>query len=96
MFTETEDIPLMDVLENLKTLENGQKSSLDYKKASGSELSEYFAKVLPEFDRERVHSSDIKKLIQWYNILVENGITDFKEDMKPTEGDNIDDRKTAE
>ena len=52
--------------------------------------------MLPNFDRERVHSSDIKKLIQWYNILVENGITDFKEEMKPTEGDNIDDRKEAE
>jgi dephospho-CoA kinase len=48
--------------------------------------------VLPEFDRDRVHNSDIKKLIQWYNILIENGITDFKEEMQPTEGDNIDDR----
>ena len=96
MFTDTDDIPLMDVLENLKTLEEGKKSSVDYKKASTPELLEYFAKVLPNFDRERVHSSDIKKLIQWYNILVENGITDFKEEMKPTEGDNIDDRKEAE
>ena len=49
--------------------------------------------MLPAFDRDRVHTSDIKKLIQWYNILVENGITDFKEEMAPTEGDNIDDRK---
>lgn len=96
MFTDTDDIPLMDVLENLKTLEEGKKSSVDYKKASTPELLEYFAKVLPNFDRERVHSSDIKKLIQWYNILIENGITDFKEEMKPTEGDNIDDRKEAE
>jgi dephospho-CoA kinase len=96
MFTDTEDVPLMDVLESLKTLENGKKSSVDYKKASGDELRDYFAKVLPTFDRDRVHSSDIKKLIQWYNILVENGITDFKEEMKPTEGDNIDDRKDAE
>lgn len=96
MYTETEDVPLMDVLENLKTLENGGKAVIDVKKASGNELREYFAKVLPEFDRERVHNSDIKKLIQWYNILVENGITDFKEEMKPTEGDNIDDRKDAE
>ena len=96
MFTETDDVPLMDVLESLKTLEDGKKSSLDFKKASGDELREYFAKVLPSFDRERVHVSDIKKLIQWYNILIENGITDFKEEMKPTEGDNIDDRKEAE
>ena len=92
MFTDSEDVPLMDVLESLKTLEDGKKSSLDIKKASGDELREYFAKVLPEFDRDRVHNSDIKKLIQWYNILIENGITDFKEEMQPTEGDNIDDR----
>lgn len=96
MFTDTEDVPLMDVLESLKTLEEGKKSSIDLKKASGDQLREYFAKVLPEFDRDRVHNSDIKKLIQWYNILIENGITDFKEEMSPTEGDNIDDRKEAE
>lgn len=93
MFTDADDVPLMDVLESLKTLENGKKSSVDFKKASSDELRKYFAKVLPAFDRDRVHTSDIKKLIQWYNILVENGITNFKEEMAPTEGDNIDDRK---
>ena len=93
MYTETDDVPLMDVLDSMKKLEDGKKSSVDYKKASGDELREYFGKVLPEFDRERVQTSHIKKLIQWYNILIENGITDFKEEMKPTEGDNIDDRK---
>ncbi|MBR5988003.1 dephospho-CoA kinase [Prevotella aff. ruminicola Tc2-24] len=93
MFTETDDVPLMDVLENLKTLEGGKKASINEKKASGAELQDYFTKVLPEWDRDRVHNSDIKKLITWYNILVENGVTDFKEEMSPTEGDNVDDRK---
>ena len=96
MFTETDDIPLMDVLENLKTLEDGKKAAVDPKKASTKELQDYFTKVLPEWDRDRVHVSDIKKLISWYNILIEAGITDFKEEMQPTEGDNIDDRKTHE
>ncbi|MCI6460913.1 MAG: DUF5606 domain-containing protein [Prevotella sp.] len=77
MFTETEDVPLFKVLMSLQTLEVGKKSSVDYKKASGDELREYFAKILPNFDRDRVHNSDIKKLIQWYNILIENGVTDF-------------------
>ena len=95
MFTETDDIPLMDVLENLKTLEEGKKASVDPKKASSKELQDYFTKVLPEWDRDRVHVSDIKKLISWYNILIEAGITDFKEDLKPTEGDNIADREEA-
>ena len=85
MFTDDEDIPLTDVLENLKTLEKGKKSSIDIKKASGDQLRDYFAKVLPNFDRERVHASDIKKLIQWYNILIENGISDFKEEPEPAE-----------
>ena len=35
------------------------------------------AEVLPTYDRDRVHTSDIKKLIQWYNILVSNGVTEF-------------------
>ena len=93
MFTESDDVPLWKVLESMKTIEDGKKSSVDYRKASGSELREYFGKVLPDFDQERVHNSDIKKLIQWYDILVEAGLTDFAEDMQPTEGDNIDDRK---
>lgn len=80
MFTDTDDVPLTDVLENLKNLEEGKKASIDIKKATGEELREYFAKVLPNFDRDRVHNSDIKKLLQWYNILIENGITDFKEE----------------
>ena len=96
MFTETDDIPLMDVLENLKTVAEGKKTTVDPKKASTKELQDYFTKVLPEWDRDRVHVSDIKKLISWYNILIEAGITDFKEEMQPTEGDNIDDRKEQE
>jgi dephospho-CoA kinase len=82
MFTETDDVPLMDVLDNLKKLEEGKNASINEKKASPDELKAYFTKVLPEWDRERVHTSDIKKLISWYNILVDNGITDFKETEK--------------
>ena len=80
MFTDDEDVALTTVLDNMKTLEKGKKASIDVKKASGDELREYFAKILPSFDRDRVHNSDIKKLIQWYNILIENGISDFKDE----------------
>lgn len=79
MFTETDDVPLMDVLENMKLLEGGKKASINEKKATSAELHEYFTKVLPEWDQDRVQNSHIKKLITWYNILVEAGITDFKE-----------------
>ena len=79
MFTETDDVPLMDVLENMKTLEGGKKASINEKKASGQELRDYFTKVLPEWDQDRVQNSHIKKLITWYNILIEAGITVFKD-----------------
>ena len=96
MFTDSEDIPLWQVLKNVGEKEQPKPCSINYRKASGKELREYFAEVLPEFDRDRVHDSDIKKLLQWYNILVQNGITDFEKDLKPTQGDNIDDRKEEE
>ena len=89
MFTETEDVPLMTILESIKKLEGGKKASIDPKKAKPEELHEFFTKVLPEWDRDRVKNS----LIQWYNILIEAGITEFEEEMKPTEGDNVDDRQ---
>ena len=84
MFTETDDVPLMTVLDNMKKLEDGKKASVNEKKASGKELQDYFTKVLPEWDHDRVQNSHIKKLITWYNILIENGITDFKEETEET------------
>lgn len=95
MYTDAEDVPLWKVLDNLNKKENGNKSSFNYKKSSSKELRDYFTEVLPNFDQDRVHDSDIKKLIQWYNILIEAGISNFEETMSPTQGDNVDDRKEA-
>ena len=92
MFTETDDVPLGEVLAKVRDKEDGKLPSLNWRKASAKDLQDYFAEVLPDFDRDRVHTSDIKKLLQWYEILVKAGITNFEEDMKPTEGDNIDNR----
>ena len=93
IYTETKDVPLMNVLASLRDKEDGKPCSINYKKVSRDELRQYFATILPDFDNERVRDSDIKKLLSWYDILVKSGITDFEESMKPTEGDNIDDRK---
>ena len=79
MYTDEDDIPLAKVLTSLKEKQQGTPVTLDYKKASLPELQEFFAQVLPNFDRDRVHSSDIKKLISWYNLLVAAGLTDFEE-----------------
>ena len=79
MYTDAEEIALSAVLDAVKTKENGAASTFDYKKASAEELHAYMGEVLPNYDRDRVHTSDIKKLIQWYNLLITNGITDFVE-----------------
>ena len=76
MFTEGEDIPLADVFTNIWNYTEG-KQAVSHKE-SAAKIQEEFAKVLPEYDRERVHVSDMKKCFAWYNILVEAGFTEFK------------------
>ena len=96
MYTDADDIALWEVLVKLGEKEGLKPTSLKYKKCSSKELRAYFSEVLPNFDQDRVHDSDIKKLLQWYDILVNNGYTDFKTILAPTEGDNIDDRMTGD
>ena len=85
MYTDADDVPLRDILASMKKKENGEPVALDIKKASQEELRDYIAYVLHNFDRYRVHVSDIKKIISWYNILVANGLTDFEESAPETE-----------
>lgn len=85
MYTNADDVPLTTILANLYKEEGGKEASINYKKCSSKELREYFSKILPDFDQERVHDSDIKKLMQWYNILVKNGITDFEDQSESAE-----------
>lgn len=79
IYTEGEDMPLGDVLEKVKAATEAQ--TVDVKKfGSDAELREYFGTILPEFDRERVYTTDIKKLFSWYNLMIANGVTDFKKE----------------
>jgi hypothetical protein len=96
MYTDADDIALWEVLVKVGDKEGLKPTSLKYKKCSSKELRAYFSEVLPNFDQDRVHDSDIKKLLQWYDILVNNGYTDFKTILAPTEGDNIDDRMAGD
>ncbi len=84
MFTDEEDVPLRQVLKSVQTKQNGALVDLDVKKASNEELKAFMQEVLPNFDRDRVHPSDIRKLIQWYNLLTECGETDFEEPTEET------------
>lgn len=77
MYTNGDDIPLADVLELLKNKTEAQP--VDIKAfANDAEMREFFGTVLTDFDRDRVHDSDIRKLFQWYNALLAAGITEFK------------------
>jgi hypothetical protein len=80
MYTMGEDIALSEVLTKLGEKESLQVVGFDPKKADNKQLNDFFAEVLPDYDRDRVYPSDIRKLIQWYNILIGAGITDFSID----------------
>ena len=77
MFTTGEDKPLHEVLTALYTKQEGAPVGFEAKKADNEQLRGFFAEVVPDFDRDRVYPSDIRKLIQWYNLLLKAGITDF-------------------
>lgn len=76
MYTQSGEEPLYKVLDSDKKKENGAVASVS-PKADKEVLRTYFAEILPDFDTERVYPTDISKLISWYNILVQSGITDF-------------------
>lgn len=82
MYTEEEDVPLMQVFQNLSEALKGQPSPLSHKTATESELNEFMTTALPSWDQDRVRQSDIKKLLQWYNILANAGYQDFKEETE--------------
>lgn len=75
MFTYEKDVPLKDVLKSIFDKENGGKA-ID-PKSDAKLLKEYMEAILPEFDRDRVYVSDMKKLFTWYNLLQENNMIDF-------------------
>jgi hypothetical protein len=78
IYTLEEEVPLRDVFQKIKNKEKGEKTSIGHKEEK-IKLEEYFFDVLPNYDEDRVYASDIKKIIQWYNILHDAGITDFSE-----------------
>ncbi len=84
IYTLEEEIPLRQVLLNIQVKEKGGKTSIGHKEEK-IKLEEYFFEVLPDYDEDRVYPSDIKKVIQWYNILHENGITDFSDETESSE-----------
>jgi hypothetical protein len=81
IFTETAEVPLGQVLEALKVKENGAVCSVD-PKADNDKLLKFMGEILPDYDRDRVYPSDIRKLLSWYNILINAQITEFVSEEK--------------
>jgi len=88
VFTTDEDLPLKKVLKKISDTEN--KGPAIDSKEDEKKLKEYFEKVLPEYDKNKVYYSHIKKIISWYNLLQSLNILDFTEEEKE---ENPDDNK---
>lgn len=86
IYTLTSEVPLREIFQKISDKEEG-KESIGHK-ATKEELEEYFFGILPDYDEDRVYPSDIKKVIQWYNMLVKNNLNDFSEPEKKAEDDS--------
>lgn len=89
VYTTGEDMPLKDVFRAFFTKLEGKPGP--GAKSDNKALKQFFLEMVPEFDQERVYASDIKKMINWYNLLLEHQLIDLEEDKKaPEEGNTSD------
>ena len=80
LYAEEKEVPLVDVFKKIYEKENGGET-INHKDPD-DKLKAYFNEVLPDYDRSRVYTSDIKKILSWYNILHKLKMLDFKEEEK--------------
>ena len=96
IYTEDKEIPLEEVLVLLHKYENGEEAISS--KSDPGDLKDYFSAILPEYDRERVYVSDIKKVLTWYNLLLKYDLLKFDEEKtakKPVEKEAPEDKAEA-
>ncbi len=86
IFTEDGDIPLKEVFKRIYEKENGGKAPDPKDLKDG--VKDYFAQVVPEYDRDRVYLSDMKKVLRWYNLLHDKGLLDFSEQEEEKQQDD--------
>lgn len=79
IYTTDEDVPLTNVLETIKEKNDGKPVDIKSFKSDG-ELRKYFATILPDFDDDRVYTTDIRKVFAWYNLLIAAGVDQFKDE----------------
>ncbi len=83
IYTLTKELPLSEVFTKIFDKEKGGEAISH--KSTKDELEEYFFEILPDYDEDRVYPSDIKKIVQWYNLLTKNGISQFKNESSEEE-----------
>ena len=87
LFTDSDERPLEDVMQAIYKHLDGKATAFDPKKADSKEMFDLLGAVLPDYDRERVHTSDAKKLFSWYNVLLQAGKITFDEEAEQKEAD---------
>lgn len=75
IYTFTKEVPLREIFDKIYQKEEG-KQAISHKEPK-DKLEHYFSEIIPDYDADRVYASDMKKVIQWYNILQSKGMTDF-------------------
>jgi hypothetical protein len=85
IYTDDKEIPLKEVLRRIFKKEDGGKA-ID-PKAPNDQLKKYFAEIVPEYDQSRVYVSDMKKVFNWYSILLSENMIDLEEDPKEEEAE---------
>lgn len=85
VFSTGEDMPLKDIFKKMKA-HLKDKETVD-PKSDNKVLQEFFLEIVPEFDQERVYTSDIRKILTWYNLLLSNELLDFSEEEEKTSED---------
>lgn len=96
IYSDNEDVPLEDVFKKIFELQDG-KPVFNPKKASSNQIKELFEKVLPDYDRDAVYVSDMKKVFTWYNFLLEKEVLEFTEEEENTgEVENKEEEKSKE
>lgn len=83
IYTEDEDMPLKEVLKRIFEKENGTQA-LSHK-ADTEKILAYFEEIVPEYDHNRVYVSDMRKIIQWYNLLADKKMLSFEEETPKAE-----------
>lgn len=87
IFTDDKEMPLREVFQAIEDKLGKKEIEFDWRKASNPELIKFFAGIVPDFDRDRVYPSHIKKIAGWYDLLVKYGENDFSEPKAEDEGE---------